>query len=83
MPRTCTFTHLDKKLWRLWQPLHIVAVSLQVFKHREDGGEDIEVGSSSHIALVRGEAEHCDGNLIVCLWVETIGKWIFRDAVVS
>ena len=43
----------------------VVALLLQALEHAEDGAEDVEVRGGADVALVGGEGEHRDGELLV------------------
>mmetsp|Transcript_11146 Transcript_11146/g.19490 ORF Transcript_11146/g.19490 Transcript_11146/m.19490 type:complete len:210 (+) Transcript_11146:2752-3381(+) len=47
------------------QGAHIIALLLQVTQHLVDGAKHVQVRGGAHIALVRGEAEHSDGQLLL------------------
>ena len=44
---------------------HAVPLELHLLKHPEDRAEHIEVGGGAHVALVGGEAEHGDRQLLL------------------
>mmetsp|Transcript_38127 Transcript_38127/g.78203 ORF Transcript_38127/g.78203 Transcript_38127/m.78203 type:complete len:557 (+) Transcript_38127:2459-4129(+) len=44
---------------------NVVALPLELLAHRQDGSEDIEVGGRADVALVGGEGEDGDGELLV------------------
>mmetsp|Transcript_21009 Transcript_21009/g.46075 ORF Transcript_21009/g.46075 Transcript_21009/m.46075 type:complete len:1268 (+) Transcript_21009:731-4534(+) len=56
---------LDQVLLIHGDHAHIVALLLQLLQHPVDGAEHVQVGGGTDIALVRGEAEHSDGQLLL------------------
>ena len=57
--------HLDEVLFLLRHVIYSVALRLQVLQHFVNAAKDIQVGGCANIALVRWEAEDCDGHLLL------------------
>ena len=56
---------LNEVLFLFRHTINSVALCLEVLQHLVDAAKHIQVGSSAHIALVRWEAEDCDGHLLL------------------
>ena len=56
---------LHQRLGRAGHVGHAVPLELHLLKHPEDRTEHIEVGGGAHVALVGGEAEHGDRQLLL------------------
>mmetsp|Transcript_17534 Transcript_17534/g.48843 ORF Transcript_17534/g.48843 Transcript_17534/m.48843 type:complete len:660 (+) Transcript_17534:2749-4728(+) len=46
---------------------HIVALCLQLLQHTEDGAKHVQVSSSAHVTLVRGEGEDGHSQALLCI----------------
>ena len=56
---------LHQRLGRAGHVGHAVPLELHLLEHPEDRAEHIEVGRRAHVALVGGEAEHGDRQLLL------------------
>ena len=54
--------------------LHVVTLDLHLLHHPMNGSENVEVGRRAHIALIRREAEHRDGQLLLIAGFDPQGR---------